>query len=365
MQQPLRESRVQQESLDRVGAGRARHHGMRRELEEGVDAPEGLDGVEPRAALDVGLAEDGVADGGRAVPAPSGRHVRRELLLSDPVAAPLVLVSARVLGGDGGRAVAVAALAARKVHALLGPGAHARRHGRGRGAKGLVRGRIVVHIVEATSGPEELVGVVVVRPAGVALEIARALLGVHALAHGAVEGRDDAAEEPAGRAREGAVRARGRGAELEAHGVEEIAQALGHVAQVGSLAPDEEQQDHVCHARVVHVRRARARGLHAERRGPLAVGAHELGVYGAERALEALVRGRVGEEEHEVLLLASHGLLLETEAPGEELERVAKRLDGLAQARGQELRLLGGEVVARGAARVARLATDGGPWRGL
>mmetsp|Transcript_35106 Transcript_35106/g.92031 ORF Transcript_35106/g.92031 Transcript_35106/m.92031 type:complete len:360 (+) Transcript_35106:1209-2288(+) len=184
---------------DEAGAarteGKCEHH-VQPEQEEGMDAPERPDRVEPRTPLHVAL---------------DGLH-RRDL----------------------GLGLAAAEAVARLAEDL--------QHGGGRGREAVALVGRVVHVVEAAGLPEELVEVVVVALFRVVDALATRALPVHLLAHRAVERRDDAREEPALRPRR---RLRGRRPQLEPHRVEDEAEALWHVAQVARLAPDERIEDNV------------------------------------------------------------------------------------------------------------------------
>ena len=156
--------------------------------------------------------------------------------------------------------------------------------------------RRVVRVLEAFGVPEELVDVVVVALARVAdgLPARRPLpeLG----AHRAVQGRDDAREEPAG----GPAAARRVPAlpELRAHLVEEIAEALGHVTKVARLAPDEDVEAEVDELVLRHVALARALRRRAELLRPRLVVGQQLAVQRGEAVARlALMRGRCAATE--------------------------------------------------------------------
>eukprot|EP00965_Chrysotila_dentata_P066891 2214714-Pleurochrysis_carterae.AAC.4 len=174
----------------------------------------------------------------------------------------------------------------------------------------------VVGVLEALVAPEELVEVVVVALARVAGGLACGRLLVHLDAHHAVERRDHAREEPSGGLVDGrALRALALAMVL-AHLMEEEAEALGHVAQVGRLAPDEQEERQVGHpARAVGGRLR----VHLEVVRPVGVIGEEVAVQLGE-AFRLVLRERVGEQHHQVLLLVAHAFLLEAEVAVELLE---------------------------------------------
>uniref|UniRef100_A0A8R7PSF9 Uncharacterized protein n=1 Tax=Triticum urartu TaxID=4572 RepID=A0A8R7PSF9_TRIUA len=162
--------------------------------------------------------------------------------------------------------------------------------------------------------------------------------GLDLRADDTVDGRDDADEEGVlavhggvgGLARGGVDVALEDPVQLESHVVVDVADALGHEAEVGGLAPDEEVEagEEQIGAGVgvgdVDV------GAAAEEAAPGGVVAEELPAEGARDAgLEGVgeVGGgeahlRVGEQEHEVLALVAHVVPLEAEEGAEPVHEV-------------------------------------------
>jgi hypothetical protein len=207
----------------------------------------------------------------------------------------------------------------------------------GRGAEELAR---LLHgpaeAVEDVTAPEVLVDVIVVPPGGVRRFAVAAGLGLGA--DDVVDGRDDACEEGV-LAVHGGVGGASRGVvnealedavQLAGHVVVDVAEALGHEAEVGGLAPDEQVQ-----ARVEQIGARVAvgdvdGGAAAEEAAPGGVVAEQLLAdlardAGLERVGE--VGGgeahlRVGEEEHEVLPLVPDVVALEAEEGAEPVHEV-------------------------------------------
>lgn len=193
--------------------------------------------------------------------------------------------------------------------------------------------------VEHVAAPEVLVNVIIVPPGSMGRGSVAARLDLRA--NDTINRRDDAGEEGvlAVHGRVGGAARRGIGVslqdsvQLERHVVVDVAEALGHEAEVGGLAPDEEVEprEEQIGAGVgvgdVDV------GAAAEEAAPRGVVAEELPAEGARDAgLEGVgeVGGgeahlRVGQQEHEVLALVPHVVPLEAEEGAEPVHEVLVR----------------------------------------
>ena len=104
--------------------------------------------------------------------------------------------------------------------------------------------------------------------------------------------------------------------------MEKEADALGHVPQVGCLAPDQQVQRDVDHLVLRYVRVASALRLREQLLRPVPVISEQLAV---QRVVAIdVARGAVCKQQQQVLLLVADALLLEAKLALQQLEDAAK-----------------------------------------